>query len=204
MEPCIAICLQDDNAIHAFSDCTTIAVYQKESGWLRTDQFGVTISGASNLRQLREEIHRMIGRLGSCRVIAGSGLGGIAFGEFDKAGFSIFDITEYNDTVLDGIMEDLRQAQEEHERQVRQMNRTQPVETDVPGIYSFNLTAAQNEHPELSSKMLLGDFLSSTPFLELRLTCAHLPPWLERSGYDVTPYQSSDGTVSAVVTKKQC
>lgn len=151
----------------------------------------------SQLRQLREEIRRMIDRLGSCRVIAESGLGGIALGEFGKAGFSIFDITEYNGTVLDGIMEDLRQAREEHEQQVRQMNRTQPVETDVPGIYSFNLTAAQNGHPELSSKMLLQDFLKSTPFLELRLTRAHFPPWLERSGYDVAPYPSPDGTVSA-------
>lgn len=204
MENKIAVCLQCNDLLDSFSAADRIAIYEKHDGWRRTGQFPVSVKDAPDLNAFREQVRRTIERLEECRVIASKELSGLAFGEFDKAGFHIFDIPEYNDEVLDGIIEDIKKQEAERREQNLGIAGTHPEQTAVEGVYYFNLAAVQKEHPELSSKVLLKDFLKSTPFLELHLICVHIPPWLEDGGYNIKSDTLPDGTVRAVITKNNC
>ncbi|WP_434084445.1 Fe-only nitrogenase accessory AnfO family protein [Lacrimispora xylanisolvens] len=47
-------------------------------------------------------------------------------------------------------------------------------------------------------------FLSNTPFLELQLVCAHIPPWLETDGSYEKKVGNGNGKVHITITRKQC
>jgi hypothetical protein len=51
--------------------------------------------------------------------------------------------------------------------------------------------------------MALKDFLGTTPFYELHLKCAHVPPWMEDDRYEIKT-EPADGGVLAVVRKSNC
>jgi hypothetical protein len=51
--------------------------------------------------------------------------------------------------------------------------------------------------------MAMTDFLKDTPFLELRLVCKHIPPWIENSGaYNVQTVSDNGNAVQAVITRR--
>ena len=52
--------------------------------------------------------------------------------------------------------------------------------------------------------MALKNFLKTEGFSELRLVCAHVPPWIiNDGGFDIKS-SAGNNNVSAVITKKQC
>jgi hypothetical protein len=125
-------------------------------------------------------------------------MSGIVYRALASCGFSIFEITEVSPAVLDGILEDMTAETGPGSDDIES-----PAETSVPGVYAFDLIRYQTQHPERSSKQALRDFLENTPFLELHLTCGHVPPWLE-ADYKIDAVSTSGGGISAVVWKKQC
>lgn len=137
-----------------------------------------------------------------CNVMAGGLLVGIPYSVFDRAGLHIFQIHTVDDAVLDGIVKDIQDAAADRNLKEKIIKEARPVETGTPGVFSLDLIALQSECPEVTSKKAMADFLENTPFLELHLTCKHMPPWIENSGkYDIQA-QNKDGAVSAVITRK--
>ena len=152
--------------------------------------------------QTRKMTEALLPLLEGCNIMAGGTLVGIPYSVFDRAGMHIFQINVINDTVLDEIVNDIKNAAAQRDLKERIIKEARPVETATPGVYSLDLIALQIECPEVTSKKAMADFLENTPFLELRLICKHIPPWIENSGkYDIQS-QNKDGAVSAIITRK--
>lgn len=203
MDNNIAIFMQDCDRLDSFWEATRINVYQKENHWIPIKEILLSAPFSANMQTLRKETDDIIKRLESCKIIAGKDLSGIPFSIFDKAGFHIFSINQLNDTILDDIVDDIRSSNIEAKMKDEIIKTARPIKTDIEGIYFLDLIMLQMECPETSSKQALKEFLQTTPFLELRLKCKHIPPWLENGIYDITQTDTSDG-IYAILTKKQC
>ena len=157
----------------------------------------------SNPALTRKNTQALLPLIEGCDVLAGGTLVGIPFSVFDRAGLHIFEISAIDDTVLDGIVEDVQSASAAVVAREKIIREARPVETATPGVYFLDLIALQREYPEVTSKKAMMDFLKDTPFLELRLVCKHVPPWIENSGvHNVRVTGDKDGEVQAVITKK--
>jgi hypothetical protein len=156
----------------------------------------------SNPAQTRKMTEALLPLLEGCTIMAGGVLVGIPYSVFDMAGKHIFQINSVNDRVFDKMVKEIQSADAQRNLKERIIAEARPVETATPGVYSLDLIALQKEYPEVSSKKAMADFLENTPFLELRLTCKHIPPWIENSGKYNIQAQNSDGAVNAVITRK--
>ncbi len=201
--PKIALYLQDGYPTVSFSKANMLVIYEKGTEWRNVQTIPIDFSGAGSPSALRSGVRALIAQMGDCSILAGKSLSGIAYAEFDKAGFSIFDIDSVNADTFDGILRDIAQSDEKLHRKEEMIRRSAPVETEIPGIYFLDLAALQAECPGISSKKALTDFLNSTPFLELHLVCRHLPPWLENAPLDIKTSNFGE-QVTAVITKRQC
>lgn len=194
----IAITMKDCNVSNSFLEADRILVFLKdETGWTVSKEIPIDFKNLKNLASLRNELVSLSKELGECRIIAGKEISGLPFTVFDSLGFHIFFISELNDCCLDGMLEDVNQNNKNKEIPQK------PIETSTPGKYYFDLAALQEKFPEISSKKALRQFFEETPFLELELVCAHLPPWIESLGYDITFKKQNEKTV-AVIKKKLC
>lgn len=189
----------------AFDEATELSVMQKNpDGWATALRLPLPEAVAeASMQAVRDRARAAAALLGNCRVLAGKKLGGLSFGVFDRLGFHLFEIGEVSNAVLDGILSDIVQG-DERARLLREIVRqARPVETADPGVYFLDLVRLQKECPGISSKRALTEFLQSTPFLALHLVCAHLPPWLESSGFDIRTLTLPDKTLRCVVTRRQ-
>lgn len=178
-----------------------IAFERNEQSWDETDSYYVNINADMDLLSVREEIKKLIAFLPDCRVAAGLQLSGVLFRELDKSGFSIFETQDFSPESLDGILRDLEAVRTEEA--ITAKTPRCPVETETPGVFQLDLLELQEAYPDMSSKQALREFLETTPFYELRLRCAHVPPWLEAGPYEISS-EAAVGGVMATVRKKQC
>ena len=102
------------------------------------------------------------------------------------------------------MIKDIEESDEKRRRKEEMIHNAGPVETQTPGIYFLDLGQLQTECPEVSSKKALLPFLSNTPFLELQLVCAHIPPWLETDDSYEKKVRNVNGKVHITITRKQC
>jgi hypothetical protein len=154
---------------------------------------GLSVSGA------RDALGGFLDRLGDCRIAAGAGLTGVLYRALDSRGYSIFDTGDVSPRTLDGILADLNATEAPGSASAP----VRPVETETPGVYELNLFRLQEAHPDVSSKQALREFLEMTPFFELRLICAHIPPWLESGPYEISSAVFG-GVLAVTVRKKNC
>jgi hypothetical protein len=198
----IAVLIQDKFKNENENSLLRAIVFHKDNGsWLRKKENYVNITHESGIESVREEIKKLIECLGGCRVAVGSQLSGVLYRELDNSGFSIFEAQDFSPETLDGILRDL---EEERKKDViTAMTPKCPVETETPGVFYLDLLGLREAFPEMSSKQVLREFLETTPFYELRLRCAHVPPWLEGGLYAITTETGGDG-VMAVIRHIQC
>lgn len=197
-----------DTQICDFFEAEKFLIYKKKESsngiWDKVNEIGfdkITPSTPAITRKNVETLLPLINEYG-CTIIAGGGLYGIPFTVFDMAGLHIFEIKEINGETFDGIIEDLQQADAAAAKKEAVIKDTKPVETETPGVYFLDLVALQKEYPEISSKKAMMDFLANTPFMELRLVCKHIPPWIENAGsYNAETLNDKDGVVTALITK---
>lgn len=204
MDSRIAIYMKDGNGLVSFEEANAVKVFQKRNNlWTMDRTLPIFRRSDFTPLHMRREISDIICMLGECRILAGRRLTGIPYGEFDRHGFHIFDISDYNPDVFDGILDDIRCGKRDAEMRAEMLKTARPTETDVPGIYSLDLVVLQAIFPEISSKQAMGDFLKNTPFLELHLLCSHIPPWLEKDpSFDVRSTKDTNGSVKAVISKR--
>jgi hypothetical protein len=199
----IAIFADGDSQICDFFEASRFLLFRKASdGWrvVREQRFA-PITPASPA-QTRAAVKRLLPLIAGSEIVAGGALFGIPYAVFDQAGLHIFEIGALSDEVLDEMVADVRGAERERVTDAALISGTRPVETRTPGFYELDLIEVQSKHPELSSKKLMKGFLEDTPFLELRLRCKHLPPWIENSGsYAIQTLSDSAGVVTAVISR---
>lgn len=197
----IAIFNYDNFNTNSDTTVLKVIIFERDSAlWKETDECYVNLSPASDIGAVRRALDALLERLGDCRIAAGPCISGILFRELDKRGFYIFETSVFTPETLDGILGDIEKSDgAPNGAEVP----AQPVETETPGVYQMDLIKLQETHPEITSKQALRDFIETTPFYELRLVCAHVPPWLESGPYDITA-ESVGGSMLAAVRKKQC
>lgn len=197
----IAVYMQDQDELVSFYGATKIKVFEKgDAGWETIDEIDISKIKETEPALLRSGIERIIEKLDNCSVIAGGGLSGIAYNQFNKHGFDIFEISVCGSEVFEGIRSDLEDKNKEDALRLP----SSPAETAAQGIYYLDLVSLQKQSPEISSKQALKDFLENTPFIELKLICGHVPPWLENGPYDISTEEIDNGKLLATIRKKQC
>jgi hypothetical protein len=202
----IAVFVNKDSQVCDFFDAERFLIFERgeaEKKWNMINETSFKKVVPSNPALTRKSTEALLPLIEGCNVLAGGALVGIPFTVFDRAGLHIFEIGAVGDEVFDGIAEDLRSADSEAAAKEKIIREAKPVETSTPGVYFLDLIALQKECPEVTSKKAMMDFLRDTPFLELRLVCKHIPPWIENSGaYNVQITSDKDGAVEAVITRR--
>jgi hypothetical protein len=199
----IAVFTNKASGLCDFFDADKFLIFEK-----RTDKWEaagepeferITPSTPAKTRKMTEALLPLIE---GCNVMAGGLLVGIPYSVFDRAGMHIFQINSVDDAVFDGIVKDIQDAEADRDLKEKIITEARPVETSAPGVFSLDLITLQIQCPEVTSKKAMADFLENTPFLELRLICKHIPPWIENSGKYNIQAQNKDGAVSAIITRK--
>jgi hypothetical protein len=199
----IAVFTNKDSELCDFFDAGCFLIFEKQTDkWTVTGKTEFEKIIPSTPAQTRKLTEKLLPLIDGCHIIAGGLLVGIPYSVFDMAGLHIFLINDINDAVFDEIVEDVQNAAAENNLKEKIITDTRPVETGTPGVFLLDLIALQSKCPEVSSKMAMKDFLENTPFLELRLTCKHIPPWIENSGKYNIQAHNGDGAVNAVITRK--
>jgi hypothetical protein len=197
--------MRDSRLCDSFFEADGFGVYkQVPGGWKKTRHETFVRVEPAAPAVLRERVKTLLPLISDCRVVAAGQLQGIPFSVFDLAGYKIFTIDCLEDSSLDGIAADLQLEEDDLAQTALALADAQPRQTEIPGIYHLDLVAIQTLHPDISSKQAMTEFLNSTPFLELRLHCRHLPPWLEtRTELEIEILDGGE-TISAVIRKKVC
>jgi hypothetical protein len=200
----IAVFTNGELKLCDFFEAERFLIFERtDSGWTRTIEVGFKKIIPAAPALTRKNTEALLPLIEDCNILAGGALFGIPFSVFDRAKLHIFEIGEINGELFDGIIEDLRKADAEASAKEAIIRDTKPVETSTPGVYFLDLIALQKECPEISSKKAMMDFLKDMPFLELRLICKHIPPWIENSGaYDVRTVSSDSAGVQALITRR--
>ena len=200
----IAVFVNNMSALCDFFEAERFLIFERGSdGWKAVGGKDFSKIVPTTPAMTRKNTEALLPLIKDCDVLAGGALLGIPFSVFDRAGLHIFEIGGINDGTFEGIIEELRNADAETTAREAVIRDAKPSETSTPGVYFLDLIALQRECPELSSKKAMADFLKHTPFLELRLVCKHIPPWIEGSReYNVRAVDRKDGAVNAVITRR--
>jgi hypothetical protein len=200
----IAVFTNKDSKLCDFFEAERFLIFERTpTGWTRKNEANFEKIVPSAPALTRKNTEALLPLTEDCNILAGGALFGIPFSVFDRAGLHIFEIGAINDEILDGVIEELHSADAETAAKEAIIRDAKPVETSTPGVYFLDLIALQKECPEISSKKAMMDFLKDTPFLELRLVCKHIPPWIENSGsYNVQTISDNGDSVQALITRR--
>jgi hypothetical protein len=200
----IAVFVNSEAELCHFFAAERFVIYENGAGgWTVSRSADFTRITPSTPPATRQNTEALLPLLEGCDILAGGGITGIPFTVFDRAGFRIFEIGAVSDETLNGIIGELEVAKAAAADKEAVMREAPPKETATPGVYVLDLVALQSQYPEISSKMAMKDFLENTPLLELRLSCQHIPPWLEAAGkYNVQVLQDSGERVEAIITNR--
>jgi hypothetical protein len=188
-----------------FSDCNRATIYEKQEDTWKPIKAAVfpSIKGTT-VKELREAAEKAAVYAEDARAIICKEMTGIPFTVFNKKGYGIFCTEEANEVTFEGVIADMEESDEKRRMREEMLLSPGPVETSTPGIYYLNLLDLQKECPDISSKKALASFLSDTPFLELHLVCAHIPPWLLMDPSYEKKIHPQEGVEHITVTKKHC
>jgi len=200
----IAVFANGNSNLCDFFEAQRFLIFERTgTSWEKTKEVNFEKIVPSAPALTRKSTEALLPLVDGCNILAGGALFGIPFSVFDRAGLHIFEISEINSETFDGIAEELCNANAAAAMKEAIIKDAKPVETSTPGVYFLDLIALQKECPEISSKRAMMDFLKDTPFLELRLVCKHIPPWIENNGaYNVQVAGNEGGAVQAVITKR--
>ncbi len=198
------VIFKDEKArVANFYECLYFEIYEKkqeEFCMIKQKHFDKIIP--SNPQMIREKVNNLIEIIGDCKVAAFGEITGIPYATFDAAGFYVFQIENFEVDTLNGIFSDLEELEKES-RDRKEVDKI-PVETEIPGVFTFDMIRAQEIFPDLSTKKVLLPFFESTPFMELKLNCIHIPPWLEKDERFVIESENTNKGIMALITHKQC
>ncbi|QCC85373.1 hypothetical protein DDIC_05685 [Desulfovibrio desulfuricans] len=204
---CIAVLENTDNSITNMENCTRLSVWLRDwsvgKGWHAAESVPFSLEGCDTLAKMRDKLRQLASLLPADSAIAGASISGVAYNELSRMGFCLCELDAFTPDILDALASEIL-ASAQGEAEVP----TAPTPTDAPGVYSINLMEVQAAHPDITSKKALRPFLASTPFVELKIICGHMPPWLEehlrQHRLTCSIARQEDGTVHASISHALC
>lgn len=201
----IAVFKDDTGKMTNFYGCSSFTVYEEtESGIEEVCSQNFQAVEPSSPALIRQQTMKIQESVPECRIAAFGEISGIPYSAFDMAGYQIFQIQDAEEETIKGIFADIRELEQANEAAKEQLKQAVPVETASPGVFFLDLLKIQNEHPEISSKKILLPFFEQTPFMELKLICGHVPPWLLRDERFAIQSEQTDQGFTALITHQQC
>lgn len=201
----VAVFLNHDNNLCNIYEAVCYEVYDKqESGILKLERvpFQKILPSAPSL--VRMQLQQVLATMADCKVAAFGEISGIPYSVFDMAGFHIFQLEKFLEGTVEGIYEDLQELENARMQQEEMRKKAVPMETGTPGVYYFDMIKILEENPELSTKKALLPFFESTPFMELKMLCGHIPPWLEKDERFTMKSENTKDGILVLLTHKQC
>jgi Fe-only nitrogenase accessory protein AnfO len=157
----------------------TVVVYRRNRGaWQEVRTLPFALDEEQGLPGLRRTMAELVTFLGDCRTFVAASASGAAFFELEKARCPVFEIGGAPEDFLDSVWREAKAEVEAQAPPVSGDNIPVPVETS-PGKFAISIKDIQGKRPEVSSKQVLQQFIRRGGFLELAITCDHLPPWIE-------------------------
>lgn len=176
----IAVFTDEKREMTGFYNCSKIIKYeQTKEGIIKTDEIAYPSIQITNANEIRAQIKQLLSFLEKSTILVFHDIAGMAYSVFDRAGYLIFTVSDYEISTLENIVQDVRLEIQEQEKERTRCLKV-PVEKNENGIYYFDLSSALAEDPETSSKKLLQEFFRTVPFVELHLKCDHIPKWIEQ------------------------
>ena len=205
IQPLIAVLTHDGTPCPA-AVCTVVLVFTRTAeGWALQDEIPWQLHPDS-AAGVRDQVRTLVLELGDCRIVAAQRMSGLIYHVFDRMGFAIFEADAIGDSLFDAMAADVDAAAHPPEGSD---DVTGPTPLGEPGRWFLDLIALQANHPEISSKRALRDFLRENRNLyELTLVCSHIPPWLAaelpplRLGYRSEP--DGDGKLRVTIFRLLC
>lgn len=183
-----------------------IVVYQRSQGkWSKHREKYFSLGTGKSLKELRQKMAELIIFLGNCRTFVGLSVTGVPFYELEKAGCSVWKFAGRPLEFLDIV---LRQEETNKEKEMPENNSLLTPKEISKGYFSISLKELQETNAGLTSKQVLIPFLRQVPFVELEVTCSHLPPWLEteflKGSLSGDIKRISSNELKVIITRKCC
>lgn len=178
----IAVLIGKDGQSSTVYEQGMVVVYEKEDeAWDVKNKIIFDINTFGGMNSVRERMLSLIESLGSCNVFVGKTVEGIPYSVLKKSGFTIVEATGSPEEFLDELLEMLLKNKKKADEKKAPIKETvlEPLAVDEEGRYFLDLEKAQIDNPGISSKKILLPFLRNKTFYELKITCGHVPPWLE-------------------------
>lgn len=180
--PVVAVFVNDEGRTCAPLEHAICRLYRQgpDAAWEEESAFSVEVDAGEGLAAVRGAFAALASRLKAAEAVAVAGreLSGAAYQQLDAAGFALFEWTGRPERFLDGIA--LQLEQDEAARAEAAATPASPQPAGEPGCFRIDLTELAEKRPDVSSKMAIVPFLQGAGFAELRVVCAHVPPWFER------------------------
>lgn len=175
----IAVITGEDGRTIPLSEPGIVIVFRRSGAeWLQDRMFPFSLEGEDSLAGLRRKTAELDTFLGGCRTVVTAAAGGAVFFELEKAGCSVWVVDGAPGEFLDALWKDAATDLEEEVLASAGERLPVPVETAC-GRFTISISEIQGNHPEVSSKMVLLEFIRTGAFTELEIVCDHLPPWIE-------------------------
>lgn len=178
----IAVLLNEDgDQTTSFEHEGKITLYQREEAfWINKKEIPINLDFSRGMREVRSVLKTLTDELGSCKIFVAEKLTGLAYNILEAKGYNVWEIKGKPEELLESVW---LADQNERKREMVQMKekKEKPYlqKEEEPGYYSLDLIALQKAQ-DVTSKQILIPFFKDVSFYELRLTCIHVPPWLER------------------------
>ena len=179
----IGVLVGKNNETGTIYESGIIRVYIKEEDkWNTIDEIIFNMNTSEGMQAIHKRVEKLIENLGDCKIFVGKRVEGVPYTILKKAGFTIVEADgspkEFLDELL-GMVEDNQKKKKEKEEAAAKSENVEPVELDEKGYYFIDLEKVQDNNPSMSSKKVLLPFLKNKTFYELKVSCNHVPPWLE-------------------------
>lgn len=178
----VAVYLNNSGKTADINEAGFIRVYLKECGeWKVIRELPFKIDRTKGMKVIRSEIIKTVEILDQCKIFVAKSVSGLTYTVLDNMGFTIWEIPDEPSKFLQYVLD--KEEKEEMLANIPATNETNtiaPIETDKEGYYYLNLKELQENRATITSKQALQPFLNKGSFNELKVTCSHVPGWMER------------------------
>lgn len=209
MEKKIACFLDEHGETSILDREGVVKVYErrKGEGWFSQREFPFNLDKTLGLTVMRGRLTEMAKALEDCSVFVAEEISGLVYNILDILGFSLWEMKGKPENFLEDILEKEEQRWIEMERdKVDTANYF--LQGEREGCYNVNLKEIQKNDGEITSKQILLPFLKNSTFFELRVICAHIPPWFENE-FERLKLKSynrklGEGSYEVIIHKRIC
>jgi Fe-only nitrogenase accessory protein AnfO len=200
----IAAFMGGDGRTVPLNEPGTIAVFRRERGsWVKSRETVFALDPAHGLRELRQDVSRLLAFLAGCQVLVAKSASGALYFELEKSKCSIWEIAGTPSEFLDEVWRDEKESQ---------VSEPLPAGIDIPaplelapGKFYLSIKEIQGKRPEVSSKQVLQQFVQQGHFAELEIICDHVPPWIEmeadRRGYELSSERVGQNEMKVLIRR---